>query len=243
MQLIVDIGNSHIKATIFEQNVLKGDGYTILADEEALIQLGNEEGFNHILICTVRLFSEKLQAWVGSNAKIAVFTPETKVPITNRYATPHTLGLDRLAAAVGATELYSDDSVLIIDAGSCITYDIVTADKVFLGGAISPGTRMRFRAMNHFTGKLPLIQFEGRADFDLIGDNTIACMESGVFNGVLAEVNYYSSAFLVQYPQGKIVITGGDTNFLQKSLKISTFAQPNLVAIGLNKILNYNTVH
>lgn len=163
---------------------------------------------------------------------------QTELPIGNLYETPETLGKDRLAAAVGANELFPDQNLLIIDAGTAITYDLVSEKNQFVGGNISPGLQMRFKALNHFTGKLPLISYSD--DFQTIGKNTTDAIRAGVQNGILFEIDQTIDLFNRNYQNLQIVMTGGDSIFFDKKLNYSIFVHFNLTLIGLNRILEHN---
>lgn len=163
---------------------------------------------------------------------------QTPLPFKILYQTPVSLGKDRIAAVAGAYSLYPDRNILVIDAGTCITYDILTADGKYPGGAISPGIQMRFKAMHTFTGKLPLIEPD---DFyGLIGQTTHESMRSGVFNGVIAEITETIRLYKEKFDNLLVMMTGGDYQFLHNKLKISIFAAPDLVLLGLNEIFDYN---
>ena len=153
---------------------------------------------------------------------------------------PQTLGKDRIAAVIGAQSLLPAKNLLVIDAGSCITYDFLTGDRHYLGGAISPGVQMRLRSMNNYTNKLPLLSWEGVERPQSIGRTTITSMLSGVINGIIGEMKSFIFEYEQQYERLKIVLTGGDSIFFEKELKNGIFADPNLVLKGLNEILIYN---
>jgi type III pantothenate kinase len=174
-------------------------------------------------------------------ARAGKFIPlsfQTPVPFTNRYKSPVTLGKDRIAAVAGAVSQFPGRNVLVIDAGTCITYDFINDRGEYFGGAISPGIRMRFKAMNTFTGKLPLIEPE---EFDgFIGTTTGESMQSGVYNGISAEINGFITQYMDNFDDLVVIITGGDHQFLHNKLKISIFAAPDLVLLGLNEIFDYN---
>lgn len=163
---------------------------------------------------------------------------QTVLPIGNLYETPETLGKDRLAAAVGANELFPNQNILIIDAGTAITYDLVSEKNQFVGGNISPGLQMRFKALNHFTGKLPLISYSD--EFQPIGKNTTDAIRAGVQNGILFEIDQTIDLFNRNYQNLQIVMTGGDSIFFDKKLNYSIFVHFNLTLIGLNRILEHN---
>jgi len=156
-------------------------------------------------------------------------------PITISYDTPQTLGVDRIAAACGAFELFPNSDCLVIDMGTCITYDFLSARGVYEGGAIAPGVKMRFKAMNHFTARLPLV--DPVADAPLTGKSTVTSMQSGVINGILEEIKGFISRYQSRCPDLKTVVCGGDLVFFENSIKPSIFAAPDLVLIGLNRIL------
>lgn len=167
-----------------------------------------------------------------------VLDENSGLPIENLYETPETLGKDRLAAAVGANELFPDQNLLVIDAGTAITYDLVSDRNQFIGGNIAPGLEMRFKALNHFTGKLPLINASD--EFDFIGKNTTDAIRAGVQNGILYEIAQTIEIFNRNYQNLQIIMTGGDSNFFDKKLNYSIFVHFNLTLIGLNRILEYN---
>ena len=175
---------------------------------------------------------------LARSKKFLPLTFQTPTPFKNLYQTPSTLGKDRIAAVAGAFSLYPNRNVLVIDAGTCITYDFLTDKGEYLGGGISPGIRMRFKAMHTFTGKLPLIEPD---EYDgLIGRSTRESMLSGVYNGVISELNGLISLYQEQFGDIMVIITGGDHEFLHNKLKISIFAAPDLVLLGLNEIFDYN---
>ncbi len=175
---------------------------------------------------------------ISSYFNASILSEKTNVPIINKYKTPNTLGKDRLAAVVGACFLFPKKDVLVFDAGTCLTIDFVNARNEYIGGRISPGIKMRFKALNTFTDKLPLVQQEKNSD--IIGDDTISTIVSGVQQGILAEVKLIISDYKSQNPDTIAVVTGGDCFFFEKELKNSIFANPNLVLVGLNEILDYN---
>jgi len=166
-------------------------------------------------------------------------TAETPVPVKNLYKTPETLGKDRLAAVVGAYSLFPAQDILVIDAGTALTIDFVDREGNYHGGIISPGLNMRFRALHEYTKKLPLQSQTD--DFEIIGDSTLTAIASGVQNGIIFEVDGYINHFVKNFPQLVIILTGGDRNFFVDKIKKHTFAEPNLVFLGLEKIILINT--
>lgn len=167
---------------------------------------------------------------------------KTKLPLKNRYKTPGTLGKDRLATAVGANYLFPSRNVLAIDAGTCIKYDFVNSKNEYLGGAISPGLDMRFKALHHFTAHLPQLKKMKTANVNLIGRTTRDSILSGVQNGAIAEISGMIKCYQDKYENVHVILTGGDSVFIRTlvSEKNRIFAAPDLTLLGLNVILNYN---
>lgn len=162
----------------------------------------------------------------------------TEVPLAVKYDTPFTLGSDRLAAVVGAAVLHPSSDILVIDVGTCITYDLVTAGGEYLGGNISPGPKMRFRALHAFTSALPMVDRQG--DTPCIGISTETAIRSGVMNGIRHEMEGYIGEFMSKYPNLLVYLTGGFHIDLHNSEKMRTFADEYLVPRGLNAILLFN---
>ena len=162
----------------------------------------------------------------------------TSLPIKNLYKTPSTLGKDRIAVAVAANYLKPNTNVLVIDAGTTITYEFIDTKGQYLGGNISPGMKMRFNSLHTFTKKLPLI--EHTENSDLLGNDTKSAISSGIINGIIFEMDGYINTLKEKYADIVIFLTGGDTFFFESTLKNRIFAHKNLLLIGLNRILNYN---
>lgn len=166
------------------------------------------------------------------------FDHSSELPIKIGYATPETLGLDRIAAVVGAVMQCPDKAVLIVDAGTCVTYDLLTADGTFAGGNIAPGIRLRLRAMHEHTGKLPLIDDAGETPE--IGFSTETAMRAGAVLGVAYEIEGYIARLNKVYPDLFVFLTGGDALKLAAKIKSRIFVDENLVLTGLNRILQEN---
>lgn len=234
MNLVIDFGNTRIKAGLFRGTELERSfPLSGIAEIAGLI---DEMAPEKILISSVSNSREELQNILP--AKVLYFSHEMPLPFTNAYKTPATLGLDRLAAVAGALELFPDRNVLVIDMGTCITYDLLTSQGVYSGGGISPGLMMRFRAIHEFTARLPLAEMEPSPQ--LIGQSTVSCIQSGVVNGLRAELNGIISDYASKYDRLKIIMCGGDMNYFENTLKQSIFAAPELVLRGLNRILLHN---
>jgi len=243
MELVIDVGNSFIKIAIFEHykiiRTFRCNGFDefknkVLQYHFIKIILSSVAGFNDDLI----YFCKKL---VGEQNFI-YFTHTTRTPIKNSYKTPASLGIDRLAAAVGGNYFFPDKALLLIDAGTAITFDYVTVNNEFVGGNISPGMSTRFKALNNYTAKLPLLDISN--NFDNIGIDTNSAIIAGVQLGAIYEVEGYINTFTDENSHNltpfQIILTGGDCFFFEKNLKNTIFAEPNLVFWGLKRILDYN---
>ena len=229
VNLIVDIGNSRTKIAVFDGEQLSQK--QVFNNIDDLRKFLSDKSFDHSIVSTVSSSPPSLPV----KGKQIQLTSTLGFPITISYDTPQTLGVDRIAAACGAFQLFPGEDCLVIDMGTCITYDLLSAKGVYEGGAIAPGVKMRFNAMNHFTARLPLA--EPIADAPLTGKSTIASMQSGVINGVLEEIKGFISRYQSRYPGLRTVACGGDLVFFENSIKPSIFAAPDLVLIGLNRIL------
>lgn len=239
MNLIIDCGNTLTKIALFHGNeMIAFSRVTSFGIQEIEHFILSNPGIKNAVISDVRDYDENINVYLKQRFNTLVFSNSTAVPITNSYSTPETLGKDRLAAVVGAHHLFPSSDVLVIDAGTAITYDIISADGVYTGGGIAPGIAMRYKALHTFTGRLPLLDYYG--DTPLVGNNTVMSIQSGVLNGAVAEMDGIITQYLNQSPLIKIIVTGGDYNYFDKRLKIKTFAAPNLVLEGLNLILNFN---
>jgi len=240
INLVIDIGNSRTKIALFNQHDLM---FNLSIDHLTVnhVKMLKEEHpqLNKAVLSSVKPADEELIHFLSENFDYFLeLDDHTELPIENLYETPETLGKDRLAAAVGANELFPDQNLLVIDAGTAITYDLVSEKNQFVGGNISPGLEMRFKALNHFTGKLPLISYSD--DFKPIGTNTTDAIRAGVQNGILFEIGQTIDLFNRNYLNLQIVMTGGDSNFFDRKLNYSIFVHLNLTLIGLNRILEHN---
>jgi type III pantothenate kinase len=239
MNLIIDAGNTRVKVAVFEKNtlinVVSVEREVFLSEIEKKIKKYKiEDG----ILSSVSFISEKMIQTLQNLINLTVLSSLTNVPFINLYETPKTLGVDRIALVTGAVIKYSKKNVLVIDAGTCITYDFVNAQLEYLGGAISPGIEMKYKALNNYTNKLPVL--EKKVPRNFIGNNTNESIHSGVVNGVIAELDGVINQYKKKYSDLTVVLTGGDTNFLAKQLKSSIFANQNFLLDGLNEILIFN---
>jgi type III pantothenate kinase len=184
-----------------------------------------------------RLSSDTQQFLQNLRIQVHALTHQTKVPFQNRYATPETLGVDRIALVVAAVTQYPKQNVLVIDAGTCITYDFKTDKEVYLGGGISPGIQLRYKTLNLLTANLPLL--EPKMPENYIGNSTENAIHSGVSIGVITEIDGIIDRYKEQFEHLTVILTGGDTNFLAKRLKNTIFANSKFLLEGLNNVLEY----
>ena len=196
-------------------------------------------GLTHCIVSSVGSFSEEELRILKQNVPVLVLSHQLKLPFSNEYATPTTLGVDRIALVSAAASQYPNENVLVIDAGSCITYDFLTSENKYLGGAIAPGMEMRYKAMHHFTANLPLLKAE--VPKNLIGDSTNNSMHIGVFQGVISEIEGFIDRYIENFSHLTVILTGGDAHFLRDSIKNDIFANSNFLLEGLNYILEINT--
>ncbi len=238
MNLVIDIGNTRVKAALFRENKLT-DFKTYNSVAEILEDTAFISNVQNAIVGSVVDGHDVFYQSLGQLMPLLIFTSTIKLPLINKYQSASTLGSDRLSASIAAYYLHPNQNVLVIDAGTCIKYNFTNANNEYLGGAISPGLGMRFKALQRFTSKLPLV--ETNEDFqDLIGTNTQNSILSGVLNGTVAEIDGIIDRYRTEYPEILVLLTGGDSEFLAKRLKNSIFAHQNLVLKGLNDILNYH---
>lgn len=241
MNLCIDQGNSRTKVAVFDnERLLKHIIYKEFtsADVERLFSLYPIED---AIIASVANIDAAVINLLHRKAKhFVLFDHATPVPITNAYDTPQTLGQDRLAAAVGGSQLFPNENVLIIDVGSAITYDVVTKDNTFIGGNIAPGLKMRFSILKQMTKKLPYVEVEPEELIPLIGKNTHDAIAAGVIRGIIFEVKGYMRTLAERGESFKTIITGGNSPYISKYID-SACEQKHLVLLGLNAILKYNT--
>ena len=224
VNLAVDLGNTRVKYGVFEDSVLKtfwaGDLQEAAAE---LLELEKNYSIAIVTICATGNSKDFVTFIKNRGLCVEVLSSQTALPFKNGYGTPQTLGVDRIALVAGAQKMYSRSNVLVIDAGTCVTYDFKDSNDVYKGGAISPGLQMRFRAMHEFTAGLPYVEVK-REPVDVIGTTTKAAMQSGVVNGLVAEIDGLIDWYKKNYSELTIILTGGDGLFLSSRLKNGIFA-------------------
>ncbi len=256
MNATIDIGNTYAKVGFFIQdNLVEIHKGLSISDLKEII---SSKVIENLIISSVTKSQIELEEIFSESLINRIFlNPDTPIPIKKNYETPQTLGADRLAGAVAANFLFPEQNVLIIDMGTAIKYDYVSTAGAFEGGIISLGMRIRFEALHTFTKRLPLVS--ATTIPDLIGKNTQTCIQSGVVNGIIAEINGMIENYR-KLGQCQVILCGGDAPFFESQIKKPTFADelanktsktaqnavfsiesiPNLILIGLNRILQYN---
>lgn len=237
MHLTIDIGNTFTKSLVFDGAIPVGE-IAVGPSESAYIQsllIAHKD--KRIVLSSVVALDDAVGALL-KHQHVLVVNGHTPTPLQSRYTTPLTLGIDRICAAVASKARFPNNAVLAIDMGSCITYDVVSADGVHLGGSISPGLNMRFRALSEFTSKLPLVSAQ-QSD-QTIGTDTQSAIRNGVQQGILLEVNGIISQQSSIHNGLCTIATGGDLSFFANDLKTPIFADPILVLRGLHEILLFN---
>lgn len=237
MNLCIDIGNTRIKIGIFDKGIMVYNDafYTMSIDE--VQKLITKYQITKAISSSTRKSVSAFEKRVKSYIPLIRLDHKTQVPIENLYHTPKTLGKDRLAVAIGCTKVYPNKNCLIIDAGTCITYDIVTDDKKYLGGNISPGLRMRAEAMDTMTSTLPLVEPVYNTDY--IGKSTVTAMQNGIVYGTLLEIESLIAMIKKDIGDINVIITGGDAPFFADLLKTKIFVHSYLVLEGLDATINY----
>jgi type III pantothenate kinase len=240
LNLVIDIGNSQTKVAVFD----KGEIVQIVCMEVPnIVRLGDLKRvyptLNRAILSTVAGIDAELVKWLKKEYDLFIeFDHQTAVPIGNLYESKVTLGLDRVAAAVGGISLFPGKALLVIDAGTAITFDLIDKNSRFLGGNISPGLGMRFRALHKFTKKLPEIACSEQWPF--IGRTTEEAIRAGVQNGMIFEIDGMIDQTRKDWPECQVILTGGDSFFFDKKLKNTIFVKFEITLIGLNRILEYN---
>jgi len=246
MNLIIDIGNTRTKLAWFDNDKIVKQ-LNLLTKSINIQELINKNVNDNIIISSVNKEIDR----IVKDTPVFLFNSSTILPISNQYKST-TIGADRLAAAVGAISSFPNTNCLIIDLGSAITIDFLSAESGFLGGNISPGMSFRFRSLNNFTNNLPLVDSVG--EIYLTSQNSEDAIRSGVVNSILFELKMYIDLYKKRYTELQIILTGGDSIFFAKQLKNRIFVNNllpeetdlnvtvdvNLVLNGLNAILKRN---
>ena len=242
MNLCIDIGNTRSKLGLFKDRELLESAIANTAQlSEAVSKImENYPDIDQIGLLATGDIPDDIQAYLESHTTVRILDHTWEVPFQNRYRTPQTLGLDRIALVSAACLRYPNTNRLIIDTGTCITYDFINMQNDYLGGAISPGMHMRYKAMHEHTARLPNL-YPDTPD-GMLGDTTDNSMHSGVVNGIAMEIDGWIDHHLAEYEDLTVILTGGDIDFLSKSLKNAIFAHSNFLLEGLNYLLEINNI-
>lgn len=239
MNLVVDIGNTLVKAAVFKSNqMIETLSFEESHAKKELSNLLTRYRFDAGILSSVGTNSTQIIEIMQSIPIFLELDYTTLIPFKNLYGTPTSLGKDRIALVAAASMMFKDKNTLVIDAGTCITYDFLNSQNEYLGGAISPGIQIRYRSLHEYTSKLP--QLSKTSKHFLIGSSTDESIHSGVINGVVQEIQGVIKQYQEKYLDLTVILTGGDTKFLSKQLKNSIFAHQNFLLQGLNQILTFN---
>jgi type III pantothenate kinase len=239
MILAVDVGNTRIKAAVFEDAIILEHFVFSKMELEKKIKniLKKHEKLTHFVVSTVSDVEKQAFSPFEKLIKVHFVSNKDSFPFTNSYKTPQTLGIDRLVNAAGATLQFPNQNRLVIDAGTCVTYDFIDEYDNYLGGAISAGLQLRYAALHNFTAKLPLLEVSNPEHF--VGNSTSESIHSGVVNGLVYEIDGFIEDYKALHSKFIIILTGGDTVFLAKRLKNTIFANSNFLLESLNQLFQY----
>ena len=234
-QLIIDIGNTRIKSALFEGRELLAEFSS--EDLDLVLASWEKVDFRHCLVSSVRWSRPELETKLPFN--FLFLDSKTSLPVKNFYKSIHSLGLDRVAGAIGAWVLSERKAVLAVDLGTCITFDFINARSEYIGGAISPGLSLRAKSMHSLTANLPLISLKSAPEY-FTGATTEECMKAGIWYGINFEIEGQIKKYIQENPELEVFICGGDAQCFESLAKDHIFVVPNLVLVGLNCILNHN---
>jgi type III pantothenate kinase len=240
MNLLIDIGNTQVKLALASDGEIHPlqSGYIGECESINMLIKANP-GINNCIVVKSGAFpkgwEEELNNFFPGYIELKHTTP---LPIEIVYETKESLGMDRIASAVGASYIFPGKNILVIDTGTAITVDFINDEKKYLGGNIIPGMAIRFKALHEYTNRLPLVK--AKNEFPLLGNSTETAIRAGVLNGIIFEIEGYIDELKNKYPQLTVVMTGGDAEFFAKHIKSNIFVDLNLIFAGLNRIIEYN---
>jgi type III pantothenate kinase len=238
MKLVIDIGNSRVKTGIFlKDKFLKSTVFTSFKSSDLKTIFNENPGIKYSILCSVKKYPPEIKRYLATHSHFIELTYKTPVPVKVAYKTLQTLGMDRLAAICGAFSTSKGKNILVVNAGTCITYDFLDNKGVYRGGSISPGVDMRYKALHTFTGRLPLITPDTNYK-KITGSTTEEAIRSGVQIGISMEVEGIIREYQSKYKDLTVIVTGGSMEWLLKSLKIKIKGNPFLLLTGLNVILS-----
>ena len=239
MILVIDVGNSRIKAAVFEDTMILEIFIFTKIELKKNIEniLKKFQKVSDLVISSVGDVEKQSFLAFETQLNVNFITNNDSFPFLNKYSTPQTLGIDRMVLATGAVLQFPNQNRLVIDAGTCVTYDFIDAENNYLGGAITPGLRLRYESLHNYTAKLPLLTLE--TPKSIIGNSTSDSIHSGVVNGLVFEIDGFIEEYRTQYLNFIIILTGGDTDFLAKRLKNTIFANSNFLLESLSQTFQY----
>jgi type III pantothenate kinase len=240
MELVIDIGNNYTKSALFHNGKITQQVIDDKGRMDNMYLLTKDAVVQSAIVSSVRPIGEELRDFLSAYDVLIHLSHETPLPIVLDYDTPSTLGRDRIAGVVGSTSLFPNQNTLVIDAGTCITYDFIDAEGTYRGGSISPGLSMRYQSLNNFTGALPLVEHQDPNM--LVGKSTEDSIRTGVFNGMVNEINGTIRRYKLEKSPLNLVICGGDAKKLLSGMEEEAIHEHDLVLIGLHKILIYNAL-
>ena len=239
MNLAIDVGNTQIKIGIYDHDVLvHRENFPASSWKAVIDKLTSDYKISKSILSHVSRLEGEVIDQLSGRFDLLLLDNKTSVPFENLYSTPETLGVDRIALAAGAAMKYPQQPVLVIDAGSCITFDFVNENNQYEGGSISPGNAMRYKAVHSFTANLPMLTPENEIPEQ--GDSTSKAIHKGILSGVMHEIDGVIEEYQSKNETLTVVLTGGDAKFLANNIKSSIFATPNFLLDGLNSILIHN---
>jgi type III pantothenate kinase len=240
MNLVIDVGNTYVKLAVYSnKRLIRKKTKELEYLLESISELTTKyPSISKGIISSVGKLKKTHLNQIQKLLNLLVLDSTTKLPFKNNYKTPETLGVDRIALVSASADQYPKKNVLIIDAGTCITYDFISSSNTYLGGAISPGIRTRYRSLNNLTANLPLL--DTKLPKHITGSTTTSSIHSGVMNGVLMEIEGIIAEYDKNYQDLTVILTGGDAKLLSKRLKSGIFANSNFLLEGLNYILEFN---
>ncbi len=231
--LCIDIGNTKIKSGIFRNNSLIE---LIFGLDELLEKISRQYQIKNCIISSTRkTIPQNIKKIKYITENFIILSDKINLPIKIDYSTPKTLGRDRIAAAIGANSLFPNQNCIVIDAGTCITYDFVDKKNIFRGGNISPGIYMRLKAMHDYTSNLPLVDLV--VNDNILGKSTEEALQNGAIRGTFLEISSFIQLILDKYGSSNVIFTGGDAKYFVNYFKSAIFADQNLVLVGLNEII------
>jgi type III pantothenate kinase len=236
--LAIDFGNTLVKLAVCKKDKWKYFIAQPKISEKEIRNISEQFGIKSCIISSVTQKSKAIEKFLSKKIPTIILNEKTKVPVKNLYDTQSSLGKDRLACAVAAMKIFPNKNVLVVNCGTCITYDIVNAKNEYFGGAISPGIEMRLKSLNTFTANLPLIKKQKA--ISLTGNSTESSILSGVIKGAALEIDGFISEYKKSFSKLKVILSGGDAEYFGSQLKNKIFARPNIVLTGLNQILLFN---